>query len=559
MAKTLRPISLIALIALALLPLAWVTGSAVLAGLDVAAWQYLLNDPALTSSLLLSLWTGLASTCLAYALSMWLISRLFMRTDFQHQLQRLNVALGPMLAMPHAALAIGLVFLLSPSGWLLRLFSPWLTGFDFPPAWQTTQDPLGLGLIAALVAKETPFLLWNALTQLARADVQKRWQQEFNLAQTLGYGPTRAYWRVIGPQLAKRMRWPLLAVLAYGLTVVDMAIVIGPASPPTFSVLAWQWLQTVDESSYQQGAAAALLLALCLLLVMAAMAIWWRVSKHARTRVNGERAAKIIANYSTNKPDDGLFLPALYAGIGVYALLMLVLLVSSVSGIWPFPELWPQSYTAAAWQNVWASSRTVWTTLGLALASSSMVLLWSVAWLELAPPAWDDAFRKFLYLPLLMPSVLWVIGLHRMTLFLGVDAQWLGLLLAHAMAVLPYVTITLAPAYLGFDARYAQLSASLGHKPIYFLIHVKWPLLRASLASAFAVGFAVSVAQYLPTLFVGAGRFSTVTTEAVTMASGGQRSLTAAYAWLQFVLPLLCFGVAARFGRARQFKQQRPA
>ncbi|HRH05696.1 MAG TPA: ABC transporter permease, partial [Burkholderiaceae bacterium] len=171
MAKTLRPISLIALIALALLPLAWVTGRAVLAGLDVDAWQHMLLDPALTSSLLLSLWTGLASTCLAYALSMWLISRLFMRADFQHQLQRLSVALGPMLAMPHAALAIGLVFLLSPSGWLLRLFSPWLTGFDFPPAWQTTQDPLGLGLIAALVAKETPFLLWNALTQLARADV----------------------------------------------------------------------------------------------------------------------------------------------------------------------------------------------------------------------------------------------------------------------------------------------------------------------------------------------------------------------------------------------------
>jgi putative thiamine transport system permease protein len=32
------------------------------------------------------------------------------------------------------------------------------------------------------------------------------------------------------------------------------------------------------------------------------------------------------------------------------------------------------------------------------------------------------------------------------------------------------------------------------------------------------VGFAVSVAQYLPTLFVGAGRFNTVTTEAVTLA-----------------------------------------
>lgn len=80
---------------------------------------------------------------------------------------------------------------------------------------------------------------------------------------------------------------------------------------------------------------------------------------------------------------------------------------------------------------------------------------------------------------------------------------------------------------------------------------VKWPLLRAALAASLALGFAVSVAQYLPTLYVGAGRFNTVTTEAVTLAAGGQRSLSAAYAWLQWLLPVLMFALAARLGRAR--------
>ena len=536
-----------------LLPIAWVAGSALLSSVDTVAWKSLLIDPALPSSLAMSIWTGVASTFLASAISSWLISHLFIRVDFQLQLQRLGVALGPMLAMPHAALAIGMVFLLSPSGWLLRLFSPWLTGFDFPPAWQTTQDPFGLGLIVALVVKELPFLLWNALTQLARADVQKRWRQEFSLAMTLGYDPTQAYRRVIGPQLAKRMRWPVLAVLAYGMTVVDMAIIIGPASPPTLSVLAWQWLQAVDASSNDQGAAAALLLALSLSVLMAALFAWWRSTEHASTRVNGKRDTNCIASYGLKTPAKDLFTHFIFGSVALYAVLMLVLLVSSISGVWLFPEVWPQNYALSAWRSVWSSSNTLWTTLGLALTSSGLVLLWSVAWLELTTPAWDTAFRKFLYLPLLMPSVLWVIGLHRLTLNLGVDAHWLGLLLAHVLAVLPYVTIALAPAYLGFDTRYAQLSASLGYKPTHFLLRVKWPLLRASLSSAFAVGFAVSVAQYLPTLFVGAGRFSTVTTEAVTMASGGQRSLTAAYAWLQFILPLICFVIAARVGRARKF------
>jgi putative thiamine transport system permease protein len=81
-----------------------------------------------------------------------------------------------------------------------------------------------------------------------------------------------------------------------------------------------------------------------------------------------------------------------------------------------------------------------------------------------------------------------------------------------------------------------------------FLWRVKWPLLRAALAFGFATGFAVSVAQYLPTLFVGAGRVGTVTTEAVTLAAGAQRALTAAYAWLQWVLPVLVFALAAFVG-----------
>uniref|UniRef100_UPI0040484CB2 hypothetical protein n=1 Tax=Limnohabitans sp. TaxID=1907725 RepID=UPI0040484CB2 len=69
------------------------------------------------------------------------------------------------------------------------------------------------------------------------------------------------------------------------------------------------------------------------------------------------------------------------------------------------------------------------------------------------------------------------------------------------------------------------------------------------------MGFAVSVAQYLPTLYVGAGRFVTVTTEAVTLASGAQRSLMSAYAALQMLLPVLAFALAAYWGRPRQFEK----
>jgi putative thiamine transport system permease protein len=69
-------------------------------------------------------------------------------------------------------------------------------------------------------------------------------------------------------------------------------------------------------------------------------------------------------------------------------------------------------------------------------------------------------------------------------------------------------------------------------------------MLLRSVCFAAAVGFAVSAGQYLPTLFAGAGRFSTLTTEAVTLASGSDRRVVGAYAFLQSALPLAVYGLA---------------
>ena len=525
-------------------PVLYATGSAVWAGLDLAAWQGMLAAPQTLRALGLSLWTGIVSSLLAVALSAWIMSR-----SFPSRWPGLVRLLGPMMAVPHAAFGIGLVFLLSPSGWLLRAISPWASGFNDPPPWATTQDPWGLGLILVLVAKEVPFLLWAAAAHLQRADVALRLARERAMARTMGYAPDKAWWRVIWPQLWPRLTWPMLAVLAYSMTVVDVALVAGPASPPTLAVQAWSWLRDADPAINRQGAAAAWLLALALSAV--ALLLWSLPRWHGwRTRrTSGVRGA--LASPKTGNAAMG----GLRGLLALYLVVMLALALGSVAGMWPFPYLLPQTFTWGAWLSVWGSAGTVGTTLALALTSASAALLWSVAWLETAPPRWDPWLRRVVYLPLILPSVLWVVGIHGVTLHWNIDTRWSGLWLAHSLACVPYVLITLGPAYGGFDPRFRQVSASLGHGRTVFLLRVKWPLLRAALWASLAVGFAVSVAQYLPTLFIGGGRYATVTTEAVTLAAGAQRSLTSAYAWLQWCLPVLAFGLAAWAGQPRRFRR----
>jgi putative thiamine transport system permease protein len=52
------------------------------------------------------------------------------------------------------------------------------------------------------------------------------------------------------------------------------------------------------------------------------------------------------------------------------------------------------------------------------------------------------------------------------------------------------------------------------------------------------------VGQYLPTLFAGAGRVATLTTEAVTLAGGADRRIIGTWALLQAAFPLLVYWLA---------------
>ena len=531
----------------------WAVGAQML---DATAWQALWADPQTWRAWGMTLWTGLASTALAWITVAHVLASGFIR----QQLGRWLSHLPALLATPHAAMAIGLVLWLSPSGWALRLVSPGLTGFDAPPPWFTTQDPWGLGLILALWLKEVPFLLWVAATQMQREDLRRRWQAEYALAQTLGYTPAQAFAQVIWPQLAPRLRWPLLAVLAYGLTVVDMALIIGPASPPTLAVLAWQWLIDADLLTQSQGVAAAGWLTGTVLVTGVLMVV--ALHELAATRLFASRGSLLqktpawVRHFCRRLPlQPNVMWTTIVA---TYAAVWFALTVGSVSGVWPFPQVWPELLTLSAWQQVASSAHTVWTTLGLGVASASVCLLWSVAWLELAPRRWQQAMQPWFLLPLVLPSVLWVVGLYSLALHTRLEGQWLGLSLAHAVMVLPYVLLALVPAYQAVDPRQAVLVASLGRGRWVYLWRVKWPLLKRAIASAWAVGFAVSVAQYLPTLYVGAGRFATVTTEAVTLAAGAQRSLMSAYAALQMLLPIAAFALAAWLGRPRRFEKIAP-
>ncbi|MCB6177513.1 ABC transporter permease [Rhodobacter sp. Har01] len=495
----------------------------------------LLAWPGLPRAVTLSLTTGLASTALALALTLLILAALRGTPAFR-LLVRL---LSPLLSVPHAAAALGLAFLIAPSGWIARALSPWATGWSQPPDLMILNDPAGIALILGLTAKELPFLLLMALSALPQTDAANR----ITLAQTLGYGRTAAFALTVLPALYRQLRLPVYAVLAYGMTSVEMGLILGPDLPPPLAVQVADWM--TEASLTRQGTAAAGA-ALQLLLVLAALALWRGLE--AATRAALVRAATA-----------GLRLPALDAPARALALTLAALLAGallaglaglalwSFAGLWSFPDALPETLSLSTWTRAAASlAQATGQTLFLALSSAALALALTIACLEAehrfrlrpaAPALW------LLWLPLIVPQITFLPGLHRLALTLGLP-PFPATFAAHLVFVLPYAFLSLAPAWRAFDPRFIPLAASLGATPTRALWALRLPILLRPLLTAFAVAFAVSVGQYLATLLLSGGRIATLTTEAVALSSGGNRRLIGAYALLQMALPALAFALA---------------
>ncbi|MDB4837707.1 ABC transporter permease subunit [Marinomonas sp.] len=250
---------------------------------SISPWVNLFSEGEFYSSLKLTLITGviapLISLWFALSLVAWGYGKPFFR--------KIENLLSPILAVPHAAIAIGLMFLLSPSGWLIRLFSPWLTNFERPPNWITVQDPYGTSLIIALAIKEMPYLLFVILAALKSIKVKDSLQ----VGRSLGYGRFTLWRKVLIPQLYPLIRLPIFIVVAFSLTVVDLALVIGPNTPSTLAVTLYRWFNNPDLSLRLMASAGAIFLMLSIVLVL----IVWETSHRVLNKMtrsescNGKR------------------------------------------------------------------------------------------------------------------------------------------------------------------------------------------------------------------------------------------------------------------------------
>ncbi len=513
--------------------------------MSLAPVSMLMETPGLSRSVFLSLGSGLAATALSLLLVFLLLAG-WMNSPVFTVLRRL---LAPLLSVPHAAAALGLALVIAPSGLLVRLAAPFSPALDRPPDWLILQDPFALSLTLGLVLKEVPFLLLMALAALHQVAALPR----VRLAESLGYGRIAAFIYAVAPSLYRQMRLPVLAVLAFSTSVVDMALILGPGLPATLSVRVAGWMGDPDLAIRMKGAAGALLQlgvsGLAVLVWISAERLAGFLVRHMAT--GGRRLA-------SDRTVRALSLVWIYILVVLAVASLCVLGLWSVSGTWHYPDVLPRRWTVQPWLQAGSDLiKSVSTTLFLGLSVSLVAAVVVVAMLQEGARtrgqpvlghggAWMSAL---VFLPLLVPQVAFLFGLQVLFLQAGLDGSWWAVAVSHLVFVLPYVILSLSGPWAALDPRYRQLALSLGASEAKVFWRIRLPLMLPALATAVALGLAVSVSQYLPTLLVGGGRVVTVTTEAVALASGGSRPLIAVHALAQILLPFAGFAVAALLPR----------
>ncbi|WP_090208204.1 ABC transporter permease [Yoonia litorea] len=506
-----------------------------LTGPSIDPFNALFDWQGLPRAAFLSLSTGLIATAVSL-LIVTLVTAGWSGTKPFRVLERL---LSPLLSVPHAAAAFGLAFLIAPSGWLSRMVSPGLTGWERPPDLLIVQDTWGLTMAAGLVAKEVPFLLLITLAALGQTDAR----QSVNVAQALGYGRLTGWLKTVFPRVYAQIRPPVYVVLAYSMSVVDVAVILGPNTPPPLSVQIVKWMSDPDLAMRLVAAAGALLQ---LGLVIGALVLWR--AGESLVAFLGERW---ICAGRRGRWDGVVAGTALFGGAAAALAVLLGLLVLAIwsfAGFWGYPDALPNGFTMRNWMRHGDGAlEALGETAFIALVAATAAVLLTIGCLE-AEYRYGLRLRArtvwLLYLPLLVPQIAFLPGLQTLLLGVGAEIGRIPVIVAHLVFVLPYVFLSLADPYRAWDGRMGTIASALGAGPERVLWHVRLPMLLRPILTAFAVGLAVSVGQYLPTLLIGGGRVATLTTEAVALASGGDRQAIGVYALMQTGAALIPFALA---------------
>ena len=497
------------------------------------------NIPGISKSIILSFFTGFLSTILALFFSQLIILSIFRSRIYSF----LKTIISPLLALPHVTMAIGLLFIFSPSGLFLRFFSPWLTGFERPPNIFIIPDDYGFFLILGLVLKEIPFFILVSISAIEQFSARKF----FNLGKSLQHTTFSVWCVLLFPLIYRRIRLIVFIVIAFTASVVDMSLLLAPSTPSTLAIQILQNYQSSEPTSLFIASNLALIQVLVILILFL---IWFLLEK----LLINKHLFTFLVNASSYK--NNLVKHFTFALILILSVLSFLTIISSflwgLGGNWYFPNLFPTNINFEILKKFLNENKSlIFVSVLIPLIVSILSCLIVTLWVEITESLnkRSQFLEWFIFLPLLIPQISFLIGIQSFLIPLNFSNFLLPLIIVELFYVIPYTFIILAPAFRAISKDFLKVASSLGKNRFERLIFVKIPMIMPTFLLSIAIGMLVSFALYAPVYFIGAGRVTTLTVEALNLSLSGSKKDLGVATIFQIIIPIIILLLASWYKR----------
>ena len=487
------------------------------------------NIPGISKSIILSFFTGFLSTILALFFSQLIILSIFRSRIYSF----LKIIISPLLALPHVTMAIGLLFIFSPSGLFLRFFSPWLTGFERPPNIFIIPDDYGFFLILGLVLKEIPFFILVSISAIEQFSARKI----FNLGKSLQHTTFSVWCVLLFPLIYRRIRLIVFIVIAFAASVVDMSLLLAPSTPSTLAIQILQNYQSSEPTSLFIASNLALIQVLVILILFL---IWFLLEK----LLINKHLFTFLVNASSYK--NNLVKHSTLALILILSVLSFLTIISSflwgLGSNWYFPNLFPTNINFEMLKKFLNENKSlIFVSVLIPLIVSILSCLIVTLWVEITESLnkRSQFLEWFIFLPLLIPQISFLIGTQSFLISLNFSNFLLPLIIVELFYVIPYAFIILAPAFRAISKDFLKVASSLGKNRFERLIFVKIPMIMPTFLLSIAIGMLVSFALYTPVYFIGAGRVTTLTVEALNLSLSGAKKDLGVATIFQIIIPII--------------------
>ncbi len=240
-----------------------------------------------------------------------------------------------------------------------------------------------------------------------------------------------------------------------------------------------------------------------------------------------------------------------------------ILLLWTFANRWPWPNLFPTSFSLRAIKEVFAPYAKVLPTLASSILLSLTVAFLSaiIATMTARALVFYDFFGKGLIkllslFPNLVPGTVFAMGIHVVFIRMALADTLLGVIIVHLIYTLPYSVNIMRDLTSSIGEKMELQAYVLGASPLKSFIYITLPLLSPGIMASMNMAYITSFSQYFITLLIGGGKVRTLSTLMVPFIAKGDRSIGSAYALVFVISTLTIFIIMDRVIKRLSFQNK---